>query len=125
MADTLTLAIATAVASKSAEKMTEQAQQAIADIVQRIREKLATRHQTRAEVAILESAIDDDGSATEPLARILDREFTADPSFRDEIRALWGQAASVNANYGVLNVFTGTADKVTQLGNVGGDLTIN
>jgi hypothetical protein len=67
----------------------------------------------------------DDGSATEPLARILDREFAADPSFRDEIRALWGQAASVTANYGVSNVFTGTADKVTQLGDVGGDLTIS
>jgi tetratricopeptide (TPR) repeat protein len=125
MADAVTLAIAAAVASKSAEKMTEQAQRSIAAIVQRIREKLPKRHQTGAEVEILESAIDNDGSATEPLARILDREFAADPSFRDEIRALWDQAASITANNGVSNVFTGKADKVTQLGNVQGDLTIN
>lgn len=120
------MAIAAAVASKSAEKMTEQAQRAIAAIVQRIREKLAARDQTAAGVAILESAIDDDGSAAEPLARILDREFAADPLFRNEIRALWGQATSITANDGgVSNVFTGKASKVTQLGTVHGDLTIN
>ena len=105
--------------------MTEQAQRAIAAIIQGIRDKLAMRHQTSGEVAILESAIDDDGSATEPLARILDREFAADPSFHDEIGALWGKAASVTANNGVSNVFAGKAHKVTQLGSVHGNLTIN
>lgn len=125
MPDALTLAIATAVAGKAAESMTEQARQAIAVIVGKVREKLRGRPD---DVAVLDTAINGEpvrDESAEPLALILEREFEADPRFRDEIRALWLQAAPAATDDAVSNVFHGKADKVIQLRDVHGDLTIN
>jgi hypothetical protein len=53
-------------------------------------------------------------------------EFAADPAFRDEIRALWLQAAPRAATGdAVSNVFYSKADKVIQLRDVHGDLNIS
>jgi hypothetical protein len=57
-----------------------------------------------------------------PLARILDVEFALDPRFRDEIRAMWLLVASAAQGDAIFN---GKADKVIQLRDVHGDLTIN
>jgi hypothetical protein len=84
MADPVTLAIATSVAGKAAEALTDQARQAIAAIVSKIRDRLRSRPD---DVAILDAATADP-SMTRPLATILDREFTADPEFHEEIEAL-------------------------------------
>ncbi|HEY1700530.1 MAG TPA: hypothetical protein VGG75_12535 [Trebonia sp.] len=121
MADPLTLAIATAVASKSAEMMTEQARQAVSVIVEKVRAKL---HKHPPDVAALDMAA---RGESEPgaLAQLLEREFTADPEFRDEIRTLWLQAAPGPTDDAVSNAFSGKADKVIQLRDVHGDLNIS
>jgi hypothetical protein len=122
MADTLTMDIATTVATKVAGAMTEQAQQVVAAVVRKIRDKL---RKDRDKVATLDAASAGDTAASVPLARILDGEFALDPGFRDEIRALWLQVAPAAQGDAVSNVFTGNADKVTQLRDVHGNLTIN
>jgi hypothetical protein len=121
MADPLTLAIATAVAGKSAEVMTEQARQAISVIVQKIRAKFSTHPH---DAAVLDTATRGE-SEPDALVQLLEREFAADPAFRSEIRALWLQAAPNATDDAVSNAFYGKADKVIQLRDVHGDLTIS
>lgn len=115
MADPLTLAIATAVAGKAAEGMTDQVRQAAAAIVGKLRAKLG-KHP--ADLAVV-----DEGSP-EAVARLLDREFAADPGFRDEIEVLWLQAAPAATGDAVSNAFYGQADKVIQLRDVHGDVNL-
>lgn len=117
MVDALTLAIATAVAGKAAEGMTEQARQAVSAIVTRLRVKLR-RHP--ADLAV----VDAESPELEAVAQILDREFAADPGFRDEVRALWVQASPAATDDAVSNVFHGQADKVIQLRDVHGDINL-
>lgn len=127
MADpvTLALAVAAAVVGKVAETLTEKGQEAVAEMARKIRERLKPRPE---DAAVLDLAVA--GTAEAPaLARVLDREFAADPEFRAEIEALWRQAGTVNgpaANVtNATNVFTGTAEKVIQIGGDVGDLTID
>ena len=115
------MAIATAVAGKAAESLTDQAAQAIAAIRRKIRERFRGNP---GELPALDAARDDP-SAAAGLARFLDAEFAADPAFRDEIRALWLQAAPAATDNAVSNVFHGKADKVVQLRDVHGDLNIS
>jgi hypothetical protein len=122
---TLAVAVAAAVTGKVAETLTQKGQQAVAQIVKKIRERLRSRPK---EVAVLEAAIA--GQAQAPaLAEVLDREFAADLGFRAEIEALWRQAGTVNATTtnanNATNVFTGKAEKVVQIGGDVDDLTIN
>lgn len=121
MADPFTLAIATAVASgisgKAAEAMTGPAREAVAAIIAKLRAKLGARHADLAIVA--------DGSPDPVvLAGVLEREFVADPSFRDEVKSLWLQAAPAATDDAVSNVFSGQADKVIQMRDVQGDINL-
>lgn len=121
MADPLTLAVASAVAGKTAEVMTEQARQAVSAIVQKLRAKF--RHHP-ADLATLDAAADGEAEP-EVLAGVLEREFAADPAFGDEIRTMWLQAAPAATDDAVSNVFYGQADKVVQLRDIHGDLNIS
>lgn len=121
MSDPLALAIATAAAGKAAESLTGQAQQAIAALVSNIRERLRRRPD---DIAVLDAAANDQAEA-ESLAVVLEREFEASPDFRDEIACLWRQIVDSNTESGVSNVFLGKADKVVQVRDVHGDLTIS
>jgi hypothetical protein len=120
MADPVTLAIASSVAGRTAQALTEQGQQIIAVIIGKIREKLISR---QGDVAVLDAAAND-ASVAESLAGVLGAEFTADPRFREEIEALWRQATQVKAVNAVTNVVSGTARNVIQARDVG-SLTIN
>lgn len=122
MVDTISMDIATTVAAKVAETMTEQAQQAVAAVVRRIRDKL---RKDPDKIAALDAASTGDTAAAVPLARILDGEFALDPEFRDEIRALWLPVVPAVQGNAVSNVFSGKADKVIQLRDVHGDMTIS
>jgi hypothetical protein len=120
---TLAFAVATAVVGKVAETLTDKGQEAVAQIVKKIRERLKSQPK---EVAVLDAAVA--GQAEAPaLAGVLDREFAADPGFRAEIETLWRQAGTVNATNvtSATNVFTGTAGKVIQIGGDVDGLTIN
>jgi hypothetical protein len=127
MPDPITTAIATAVASQAAQALTAQATSAIAEIVKRIRSKFRDRP---ADLAILAGAQEHPDSA-ERLSSLADALRLAaldDPAFGQEITALWAQAqteiTTATAD-GVVNTFHGNADKVIQLRDVRGDLTIN
>jgi hypothetical protein len=123
MVDPLAMTIATNVATKIADTLTDQAQQALATIVRRVREKLRSRPDQLAEVATLDSAVAvGDASAVEALVRTLEQLFAADAEFRDEIQALWDSARSDD---NVTNIFHGKAEKVIMMRDVNGDLTIS
>jgi hypothetical protein len=117
------MTIATNVATKIADTLTDQAQQAVAAIIRRIREKLRSRPGASGEIATLDATIAaGDASALEALARTLEQLFAADLRFRDEIQTLWDSA---RADDSVTNIFHGKADKVIMMRDVNGDLTIN
>jgi hypothetical protein len=123
MVDPLAMTIATNVASKIADTLTDQAQRAVAAIVRRIREKLRSRPGEAGEVATLDAAIvTSDALAVEALAQTLEQLFVADLRFRDKIQALWDSAHSDDS---VSNIFHGKADRVIMMRDVNGDLTIN
>jgi hypothetical protein len=123
MVDPFAVTIAANVGTKIADTLTDQAQQAIAAIVRKIREKFRSRPGASGEVATLDAAITTSGApAADALARALEQLFAADPQFREEIRALWDSAGTDDS---VTNVFYGKADKVIMMRDVNGDLTIN
>jgi hypothetical protein len=123
MVDPLAMTVATNVATKIADTLTDQTQQAIAAIVRRIREKFRSHPGQLVEVATLDAAIaTGDAPAVEALARTLEQLFAADLRFRDEIQELWDSARSDDS---VTNIFHGKADKVIMMRDVNGDLTIN
>jgi hypothetical protein len=115
--------IATNMAAKIAGTLTDQTQQAVVAIVQKVREKLRSRPDGSGEVATLDAVIaTGDPGAAEALAQVLEGLFARDPRFREEIRMLWGSAGS---DEHVTNVFSGQAGKVIMMRDVNGDLTIN
>lgn len=120
MADPVTIAIASAVAGKAAESLSEQGKQVVAALARRIREKFRGHP---AELATLDAASDDAARIGE-LAELVDNASAADAEFGQQIRALWAQL-NLTAADGVMNVFHGKADKVIQLRDVHGDLTIS
>lgn len=119
MVDPISLAVATAVAGKSAEKITEQG---ITPIISKIREKLSRR--SSADVAVLDATVAGKAEA-EPLAQILDQEFASDPEFHNEIKTLWHQAAPVATDGGTANVFNGNAKNVIQTNKVEGGIHLS
>jgi hypothetical protein len=124
MADPVTMAIATAIAGKTAESLTDQARECLTALVQRIREKFRDQPAPRAALeAALETAPGDRGPAE--LARVLEETCAQDPEFGAQIHALWGQVrAAAAGDHGVVNVFDGRANKVVQLRDIHGDLHI-
>lgn len=113
MADPVMLAVATAVAGKAAETLTERAGATAAAIVHRIKAKFSGQP---AALATLEAAQQDPARAGE-LATLLDAAAAQDPDFASEIHALW-QGDILQNN------FHGKAKTVVQLRDVHGDLHI-
>lgn len=115
------MAIATAVASKATEALSDPALHAVAAISRRIREKFLGQP---AELQVLEEA-PTDPAKVEELAILLDERSAEDPEFGRSIRELWSQGGLIAADEGVMNVFHGNANKVIQLRDVHGDLNIS
>src|SRR5579872_859600 len=118
MADPVTVAIASAVAGKAAESLSEQGKQVVSAITRRIREKFRGHP---AELATLDAVSDDEARVGE-LAELLGNASAADAEFGQQIRALWAQVTLTVAGEGVINVFHGKADKVIQLRDMHTDL---
>lgn len=116
MAEPVTLAIAAAIAGKTAESLTSQARECLATLARRIREKFRDQPAARAALA----AARNDPGAVMGLAHALEEASAEDPEFGRQIRALWTRVG----DDGVVNVFHGRADKVVQLRDVHGDLHI-
>ncbi|HEX6528014.1 MAG TPA: hypothetical protein VF070_49525 [Streptosporangiaceae bacterium] len=126
MADPITTAIATAVASGMAQSLTDQAREAFAALARKITEKFRERPAAQAALA---AARDDPGSATRinELARALDETEAEDSEFGRQIRQLWSQVrlTSVARDDAVINTFHGRAGKVVQVRDVHGDINIS
>lgn len=127
MPDPITTAIATAVAGQAAQALTAQATSSVAEIVRRIRSKF---RDAPTDQAVLTGAQSHPGSAehVSALADALRRAALDDPAFGQEITALWAQAQAeitTAMSDGVVNTFHGNADRVIQLRDVHGNLTIN
>ena len=125
MADPISMAIATAVASGMAQSLTDQAREATAALLRRIREKF--KEQPTAQAA-LDAARDtpDSAARVSELARALDEAGSDDPEFRSQIRQIWSQISSTThaRDDAVVNTFHGQAQKVVQLRDVHGDINI-
>jgi hypothetical protein len=115
--------IATAVAGQAAQTLTGQATHALAEICTRVRQKF---HERPAELAVLATAQSQPSSQKDILllAGVLRQAAHEDPEFGREIFALWGQAQTQITTVSG-NVFHGRANKVVQLHDVHGDLTIS
>ena len=125
MPDPITIAIATAIAGKTAESLTDQAREAVTEIVHRVRRKF--RHRP-ADLAALDTARANPGSVEcTALARSLQQVMLEDPRFGTSIRTLWSQAQMemMARDNDVVNIFRGRADKVVQLRDIHGDLNIS
>ncbi|MGH3253328.1 MAG: hypothetical protein ACRDOI_44895 [Trebonia sp.] len=127
MPDPITMTIATAIASQTAQTLTARATSALAEIVRRITRKFRDQP---ADLAALADAQDHPDSAerVSSLAEALHRAILGDPVFAQEITALWTQSRveiTTATSDGVVNTFHGNADKVIQFRDLHGDLTIN
>lgn len=110
MADPVTIAIATAVAGKTAESLTGQLSRPVAAIIARIRDRFRDRPADAELIAAPERAAD--------LAAVLQTEMDSDPSFCAEITALWRDASTVN-------IVHGNVEKAVQVRDVHGDVHVN
>jgi hypothetical protein len=127
LSDAMIAAIATAVTSAATQSPTGQANHAITEITHRIQDRFRDRP---ADLAILTAAQGESASADQAaeLAHALDRVVAEDPAFGEEIRTIWdrsGIAAITATGETVVNIVSGKADKVVQLRDLHGDLTIN
>ncbi|MBT2208042.1 MULTISPECIES: hypothetical protein [Actinomadura] len=143
MVDPLTLAVAVAAAGKAVELSGEPVRDGIAAIARKVRDRFRARP---AEAEILSGAIaePDDKDRISRLAETLRRVMSEEPGFADDLQAAFQRVmaeapefrAEVDARVrqttvntttsgGVTNTFNGTADKVIQMGDVNGGLTIN
>ncbi|MGI8332456.1 hypothetical protein ACRYCC_20995 [Actinomadura scrupuli] len=126
MTDPITMAIATAVATKGAESLGQQAGPALAALVRRIRERFTGRPAEEAALAAAEERPEEPGRV-EALAEALQRVAREDPGFGGELRAVWQRIqVETTADHGVVaNTFDGRADKVVQFRDIHGDFTIS
>lgn len=124
MPDPVTAAIATAVASKIAESVTEQARRAIAQLTRRMRARFRNEPD---HLAVLDAVEAGPGSPelTARLAMLLEEAASTDPSFGSEIRALWSMAQAQITADSTTNILSGRAEKVVQARDIHGGLTIN
>lgn len=124
MADPMTIAIATAMAGKAVEVAGEPVRAAVAELAQRVRDRFRGRP---ADEQALERARGDQGhKELQFLQLAVQRLLEEDPELRIGLEAMWNQAhtSAAASGDGVVNLLNGTADRVVQLRDVHGDLTI-
>ncbi|GAA1790792.1 hypothetical protein GCM10009735_23020 [Actinomadura chokoriensis] len=119
----MTVAIATAMAGKAVEVAGEPVRAAVAELCRRVRERFRGRP---GEEAALARAAAEHPERPEVLEGVVRRLLDEDPAFRAELETIWQQARTdaSAADDGVVNVFTGRAERVVQLRDVQGDLNI-
>lgn len=128
MTDPLTMAIATAIATRSAESLGHEAGPALIALVRRVRERLTGRPAEEAALTAAQEQPEVPGRV-EALADALQRVTLEDIGFGRELRALWQQlrveTAAGYGGVGVANSFHGRADKVVQLRDAHADLDLS
>jgi len=120
---TLTIAgaIATGVATKTGETISNAAQNAITTLVRTVRQRFSGHPEGESALAAAK-ADPESAPKTKDLATILQTVMDQDPAFAADIQALWSQ---VQGDETVVNNFHGQAKTVVQMRDVHGGLTIN
>jgi len=126
--DPITIAIATAIAGKATEALSEPAKQVVAQLVEKVRERFHGRPADEAAL-IAAQALPDSPEMIGSLAEALERAVADDPGFGVVVTELWRQTqqAQVTATAeegGVVNSFQGEAEKVVQLRDVHGNINL-
>lgn len=144
MGDPLTLAIAAAAAGKAVELTGQPVKDGIVAFGRKVRDRFSGRAVDE-EALVGAIAKPDDGVGIARLAEALRRAMEADAGFADDLEAAFQRAMDEDPEFravvkdrlqqnlvdatandeGVTNVFNGTAEKVIQLRDVHGGLTIN
>lgn len=121
MPDQIAVAFATALAAKGAEALFTGGRNAVGALVRIVRERFGA--DTR-EGAVLQAAMErpDDPDRRTELAATLTRVMADDPAFADTVRRYWRGSVDPAERPGVVNTFTGNADKVVQAGDIRGDV---
>lgn len=125
MIDPIMIAVATAIAAKAAEGLSEAGRAAFSRLVQRVRSRLDTEPDG---AQTLDSAERDPGDArlVERLAATLSAAAERDPAFGAEVARLWSEAraGAVATHDGVVNQQSGTVGgNVIQARDVSGGIT--
>jgi hypothetical protein len=124
MPDEFVTELATALAVKGAELVATTGKSAMAALVRLVRNRFG--RDTR-EIAVLEAAVEypDDERRRLALAAILAQVMVEDQVFADRVRLYWRDASAELAadRGGVVNQFTGSADKVVQARDIVGDIS--
>ncbi|HET8657711.1 MAG TPA: hypothetical protein VFM55_01780 [Micromonosporaceae bacterium] len=122
--DQVAMAVATALVAKGAETLADAGRSAVGALVRLVRRRFGSGTQ---EVAVLDEAVAHpaDRERLIALAEVLARLMAADRLFRHQIEACWREAAPELAadHGGVINQFSGSADKVVQARDIYGDVT--
>jgi hypothetical protein len=122
--DPFTIAVATAIATKSAESLGGQVGPAFAALVAKVKAKFRGKPEEQVLAAAEQHPESDDHLRA--LAAALSLAAADDPAFGAELRELRSLAQQrVEVSGGVANIIQGHADKVVQMKDVHGGLTIN
>ena len=124
MSDPITTAIATAAAGSAAQSLTTQAGVFLTQIIRKLQKKFKGRPD---ELAALGPAQNERGvhDHAAMLAASLQRAFEEDPAFAREVLKLWRNYLKATTSTVTNNTFNGVAEKLVQLQDVHGNLTIN
>ena len=125
MPDQLATSIAIVLATKGAEALAAGSRDAIAALYRTVSRRLRRRHE---DAAVLDAAVThpEQPSRQRELADVLGRTMAEDPAFADAMIARWRAAqggVSVSGG-GVLNQFSGRAEKVVQARDISGNIAL-
>lgn len=126
MTDPMTVAIATAMAGKTVEVAGEPIRAAVAELVDKVRKRIARRPERREAELARAAASDPTPERIAALTAALRLLMDDDPQWAAELTSVWTQAQMHAEAHddGVVNVVNGGAGRVVQLRDVQGDLTI-
>jgi cation transport regulator ChaC len=127
MADPMMLDVATIIVRKTVEALADPAKDAVVRLMTTVRNRFRGDKEAETALAVAEAA-PDSPAHVEELARVLERLSAADPEFSRDLRTLRnlvrGESTSTAQDDGVINNFTGTAEKVVQLRDVHGNINL-
>jgi hypothetical protein len=124
MPDEFVTEVAAVLAAKGAELVAVAGKSAMAALVRLVRDRFG---RATHEAAVLEAAVEypDDGERRVALAEVLAQVMIEDPIFAERVRLYWRDASvELTADRGgVVNHFSGSADKVVQARDIVGDIS--
>jgi hypothetical protein len=125
MPDEMVMAIATALATRGAEAAVAGGKNALGALVRLVRRRFGT---DAAATEALHAATEDpsDQAQIVRLSAMLTRIMVNDPEFDEQLRGYWGQVAGHQTadHGGVVNLFSGRAEKVVQARDIQGDINL-